>query len=381
MAFLRKGNVAEAKDELQEGVRVAPNVPQLLNSLAQLNLSVGESTVAQEYAERSVRLNSSDAAGRVLLGRALAQQNHLKPAEEQLRLAQQLSPKDPTVHSSLAFLYERAGKWKEADQELESALTMDPQFSPALGQIADLWVARKEPDQAIARVRKHLAIHPGDANAHVVLGSLFVAQKQYDAAQPELERALQLSPNLLQAHLQLGRLLQSRGEIDAAIERFEKAATLQPKFAPLRTLIGNLYLEKGNLEQARKSYEQALSIDPNFPIAAGNLAWVFAEEDINLDVAVSMAQKAKQLLPDLDSISDTLAWVYYKKGNYNGAVPLLEECVEKAPDRASYRYHLGMALLAGGQKGKAKQQLEAALGLRLTGADARRAREALAQAN
>jgi tetratricopeptide (TPR) repeat protein len=281
----------------------------------------------------------------------------------------------------LAFLYERAGKWKEADEELESALTMDPQFSPALGQIADFWVAKKKPDQAIARVRKHLAIHPGDANAHVVLGSLFVGQKQYDAAQPELERALQLSPNLLQAHLQLGRLLQSRGEIDAAIERFEKAAALQPKFAPLRTLIGNLYLEKGNLEQARKSYEQALAIDPNFSIAAGNLAWVFAEEDINLDVAVSLAQKAKQLLPDLDSISDTLAWVYYKKGNYNGAIPLLEECVEKAPDRASYRYHLGMVLLAGGEKGKAKQQLEAALRLRLTGADAQQARQALAQAN
>jgi tetratricopeptide (TPR) repeat protein len=98
-------------------------------------------------------------------------------------------------------------------------------------------------------------------------------------------------------------------------------------------------------------------------------------------VALSLAQKAKQLLPDLDSISDTLAWVYYKKGNYNGAVPLLVDCVEKAPDRASYRYHLGMALLAGGQKGKAKQQLEAALRLRLTGADAQRARQALAQAN
>ena len=186
---------------------------------------------------------------------------------------------------------------------------------------------------------------------------------------------------LLQAHLQLGRLLQERGETDASIERFEKAAALQPKFAPLRTLIGNLYLEKGDLEQARKSYEQALAIDPNFPVAAGNLAWVYAEEDTNLDVAVSLAQKAKQLLPDLDSVSDTLAWVYYKKGNYSGAVPLLQECVEKAPKQASYRYHLGMALLAGGEKDKAKEQLEAALRLKLTGNDAQQARQALAQAN
>jgi tetratricopeptide (TPR) repeat protein len=111
------------------------------------------------------------------------------------------------------------------------------------------------------------------------------------------------------------------------------------------------------------------------------LAWVYAEENTNLDVAVSLAQKAKQLLPDLDSISDTLAWVYYKKGNYSGAVPLLQECVEKAPDRASYRYHLGMVLLADGEKQRARQQLEAALRLKLAGNDAQQARQALAQAD
>jgi Flp pilus assembly protein TadD len=73
--------------------------------------------------------------------------------------------------------------------------------------------------------------------------------------------------------------------------------------------------------------------------------------------------------------------VYYKKGNYSGAVPLLQECVEKAPDRASYRYHLGMVLLADGEKQRARLQLEAALRLKLAGNDAQQARQALAQAD
>jgi len=94
---------------------------------------------------------------------------------------------------------------------------------------------------------------------------------------------------------------------------------------------------------------------------------------------LSLAQKAKQLLPDYDSVSDTLAWIYYQKGNYAGAVPLLQDCVERAPMDATFRYHFGMTLLASGEKGKAKQQLAAALGLKLAGEDEKQARQALSQ--
>jgi hypothetical protein len=52
------------------------------------------------------------------------------------------------------------------------------------------------------------------------------------------------------------------------------------------------------------------------------MAWVDAQEGKNLDVALGMAQKAKSLLPELPSATDTLAWVMYKKGNYGGALPL-----------------------------------------------------------
>jgi len=64
----------------------------------------------------------------------------------------------------------------------------------------------------------------------------------------------------------------------------------------------------------------------------------------NLDVAFEPGAKAKQLLPDYDSVSDTLAWIYYQKGNYAGAVPLLQDCVERAPMDATFRYHFGMTL-------------------------------------
>jgi predicted Zn-dependent protease len=94
-----------------------------------------------------------------------------------------------------------------------------------------------------------------------------------------------------------------------------------------------------------------------------------------------MAQKAKSLEPDVPSITDTLAWVMYKRGDYANAMPLLQECVQKSPDSAEFHYHLGMTLLASGQKTKGKEQLQAALRLNLNTANTQQARQALAQAN
>jgi len=62
-------------------------------------------------------------------------------------------------------------------------------------------------------------------------------------------------------------------------------------------------------------------------------------------------------------------------------MPLLRECVQKAPDSAQFHYHLGMTLLASGQKAKSKEQLEAALRLNLDSANTQQARQALAETN
>jgi len=89
----------------------------------------------------------------------------------------------------------------------------------------------------------------------------------------------------------------------------------------------------------------------------------YVKQGGNVDAAFQLAQKARQLLPELDSITDTLAWVDYKRGDYAAALPLLRECVQKAPDRPSYRYPPGMVLIAKGDHEKGREELQNALRL------------------
>jgi len=247
--------------------------------------------------------------------------------------------------------------------------------------LADFLTARNQFSEALLRVQQYVVANPNDANGHVILGALNFESKNYGSAQKEFERAIQVDPNNIQSYLRFGKLFELEGQADLAIARYQKALDLQPKFAPLATMVGNLYLNKGDLKTARRYYAQALEADPNFAIAIANVAWADAQENKDLDIALGMAQKAKSLMPELPSMTDTLAWVMYKRGDYAGAMPLLEECVQKSPDSAEFRYHFGMALMAAGQEAKGKQQLQAALKMKLNAGDAQRAQQALAQVN
>jgi tetratricopeptide (TPR) repeat protein len=381
MSFWQQGDMAQAHGALVVALKASPGSPITLQSLVRLSLVRGNVADALTYAKELVQKFPADPTDHQLLAETLARQGRPDLAEEQILIAKQLIPNDSSVRLSLAQIFSAEKKWPEAQKEFEVALQLDPHNTIILSQFADFLMARNQSSQALARVQKYVNSYPEDANGHVIWGTLHVKSENYGFAQAELERAIQINPNNIQAYLRLGNLFEEHGQTDLAIARYQKALDLQPKLAPLATMVGNLYQTKGDLQTARKYYAQALAVDPNFAVANANMAWVDAQEGKNLDVALGMAQKAKSMMPELPSITDTLAWVMYKRGNYASAVPLLQECVQQSPDSAEFRYHLGMTLLATGQKAKAKEQLDAALRMNLDSASAQLAQQALAQVN
>ena len=113
----------------------------------------------------------------------------------------------------------------------------------------------------------------------------------------------------------------------------------------------------------RASYKKALSIEPDQAVASNNLAYLMTETGGNLDVALSLAQTARRVMPNSPDTADTLAWVYYQKGNYDSARDLLEDTLKTAPDNASIHYHLGMIYSKLSDKANASLHLKKAAAL------------------
>jgi tetratricopeptide (TPR) repeat protein len=381
MAYWQNGSLPQANSELQEALHRSPGLPIALQSLAKLSLAQGDAAGAQTYALELMQKFPSDVNDRLLLGAVYMREAQYRLAEEQFMAAKQLAPNQAAVHMDIGQLYNVQKKWAEAEKEFQTAVQLDSSNTTILGQYGDFLIARQQLPKAIALIQQFVNNNPNNALGHGMLGFLQFQAKNNGTARAEFERAIQLDPKEVQAYLGLARVYQAENQTDTAIAQYQKALEVQPKSAPLSTMIGNLYLDR-DLKTARKYFQKALDVDPDFAVALANMAWVDAQEGKDLDVALGMAQKAKSQMPELASITDTLAWVMYKKGNYSGAVPLFEEAVKKAPSSAQYHYHLGMTLVAAGQKDKGRSQLQAALQMKqLKEADAEQARQALSQAN
>ena len=167
----------------------------------------------------------------------------------------------------------------------------------------------------------------------------------------------------VEVYAMLGQLFTSQRRLDDARKEFEGLARRQPRSVQAHTMVATLLEAQGRADEARKRYELILTIDSEAPIAANNLAWMQAESNGNLDVALQLAQTASRGLPDDPFVSDTLGWIYYKKNLANLAIPPLRRSVEKAPDNAVVHFHLGLAYAKTGDTEKARSSLERALKL------------------
>ncbi len=96
---------------------------------------------------------------------------------------------------------------------------------------------------------------------------------------------------------------------------------------------------------------------------ANNLAWIYAEEGGNLDVALNLAQTATRVAPDNPGFIDTLGFVLLKKGLAAGAISEFQAAVNKSPKNATMQLHLAQAFAAAGKADEAKMTAQKALAI------------------
>ena len=113
-------------------------------------------------------------------------------------------------------------------------------------------------------------------------------------------------------------------------------------------------------------------------MAANNLAYIYADQNRNLDIALQLAQSAQRGLPNEANAIDTLGWVYYRKGMTAAAIRELEVAVRANPGEPTIRHHLGMAYNQAGELDKARTTLREALKMSTSFPGSDEARQTLA---
>ncbi len=322
-------------------------------------------------------------------GTAQAQIGNIPAARQDFIAARDVTPNSAEVYIDLAALSKAEKKSDEAIGFYDKALSLDAVNFNALSGLIDLHARQNETNKAHARIDEVLKSYPNNASLHFLKAQIYGFERNNQGAEAELRKTLELDSNYIAAYNALGALFVNTKQEDRAIAEYRKVLELRPDNAAAYTLIGMLEDARKNYDAAAENYRKALEKDQDSPIAANNLAWLYAVYNKgNLDEAVRLAQGVVQRNPNVAGFVDTLGWVYYKKGLYVAAVEQLQKAVSVDEQVArknngnmapNYHYHLGMALKAKGDKDTAKRELEQSLrlGEKVPFAEADEARNAL----
>jgi Tfp pilus assembly protein PilF len=203
--------------------------------------------------------------------------------------------------------------------------------------------------------------HPQNAGLHFLLALGYFSIKDLDKAEAGVRKALALDPSTPDAYTLLANIDLARGAPEKAEADFRGAIAAHPRTVSNYVALGTQFEKEKKWEEARKLFERAHEIDPASPYVSAELAFLYLEHGGDVNVAVSLAQMAKQKMPESPMTADALGWAYYKLGSTDLAIAQLKESTMKTPNNPVYQYHLGMAYLSARRMDMAARSLNMAL--------------------
>jgi tetratricopeptide (TPR) repeat protein len=307
----------EARQILQRGLTVEPDMPQLHNMLSAAYLELGENDHALESARRYVSLSG-----------------------------------EPNAYDTLGAAYQRIGRYGEARANYSEAVRRKPDFEIAIIHLGNLYFNLGRYREALNQYSEYIRLAPSNierVRGH--LNSSWVYWKKGDLANAEREMAdatrlngheiqerwlleadrgrLTLTDDLLRQILAMsassaggsresrripyfiaGYVALRHHQTDEALDHFRTVLREHPIYwyiDPLETCLGDALLELGRLDEAMVEYRRVLRLNPNYPTAHYRLGLALDRKGINREARAEFERFLtiwKDADPDIPELLD-----------------------------------------------------------------------------
>jgi tetratricopeptide (TPR) repeat protein len=363
-AYLGKNDIEQARQEFDKAVALRPDYIMARLAQTQIALLRGDVDGAIHDADELLRIAPSSVEGKVMKAAALQRQQKYDEAREVLEPALKQSPSAVPLMLELGVIDLQQKKTKDAIAMFQKAYETNPNNIRGLLGESRAYLADGQIEKSVEVVRAEVQKNPDRVDLIRELGNAQAAAGQFPAAIATYQSLLskfkepRMQSSLL---IQIAQAYRYEGDVQHSVEAFEKSRLGVPENPVTIRDLGMLYEELGRKDVAKQYYEHTLKLDANDPLALNNLAYLLAENNGDLNQALSYAEKAKQRLPTFTEITDTLGWIYMKKNLPDSAIDNFKTLVVQAPQNPVYHYHYAMALNQKGDRENARKECQAAL--------------------
>jgi tetratricopeptide (TPR) repeat protein len=364
-AHATRGEWEQARQQFQKAIELRPDYILARLAMAQLLVTRGDFEAALKSVQEIIRLDPANINARLIESAALMGVKRFGDSRQLLTEMLKANPGSPDIFFQIGMVNLADKKFKDAEDAFRRSYQLNPANSRGLMGMVETYMAQNRAEQALQALQAESEKSPQRADLRLALGNIAVRAGRYDAAITEFQTVLgQLDKGSRatgDVYLRMGETYRRKGDLGNAASALQKARELLPENSVVLSTLALTLDAGGRKQEARQVYEQTLKVEPGNGVALNNLAFLMAETGNDLDQALTLAQRAKQLLPNLSEVSDTLGWIYLKKNLSDNAIEIFRDLVAKQPNHSTYRYHLGMALSQKGDKSKALTELQEAL--------------------
>ncbi|TFG61297.1 MAG: tetratricopeptide repeat protein [Deltaproteobacteria bacterium] len=360
---IQQGRLDVGRKEIAEAVRLDPSNARAQLIFGEISLRSGSPAEAEKAALEVLRRNPSSGQAAVLLADSYLARKEWKKAEQIYQAMIQQVPNSGVGYMKMGLSRKLQGKPGEAAGFFAKAMEKNPKDLLVMNEYVFALASAKDREKAKKVLEEAVRNDPKNGLVWELAGRFSAATGTPAEAEAAFLKAIELAPDIISPYFQLGLIYTTQKKFPEAEVRLRKVLEKDDKNVGAHALLGMVLNSQGEIDASNKEYRRVLDLSPKNALAANNLASNLADGGGNLDEALKFAQTAREASPEDPNVSDTLGWVYYKKGLLEPAYPLIAEAAGKAKENPVIRYHHGMVLAKKGKSKEAAEELKAALAL------------------
>lgn len=351
-----------AAEVLKRGIINAPANPEMYINYANHLQKLGDFKAAEKEIDKLLRISPKHLKALKMKVKYAINRRDMNEVRAMIEKIRTTYPEKPEGYQQMGGYYAANKQYQKAFEEYETASKKSKTLLPSLASIIKLHLLQKQYNKAATRLTGIIKDQPENAIPYELLGEVYIAQKEFTEAEKNIRKAIKLNSNWSLPYVSYASLYLAQKDIKGAIRIYQQALETLPKDTQIMTNLAKIHEDQDDHEKAMIIYEKILTIDPANAIAASNLAVLLADRKAD---TVSL-QRAKKLAMRFEKSTnpgflDVIGWIYYKTGEFEKSLPLLEKTVEKARNIPIFQYHLGMAYYKTGNQDAARMYLKKAL--------------------